>query len=753
MKSRFFLLVVLAFSVLIISSSKINTDSEKSGNILNLQTSNYCECKSKPDYYVEVPLREIYVTVKDENGKHIKDLKPEEFMLWENGVEQKILAVDKVEFKTTETEASKNIEINETPNLNVRSNSKPKRYFTLLIGNMPDLEVEKNKSRDAIRNFINNNVGPDDYLSLYIINLSSLDLIVPFNIDPQQSKTDILKYLENGILGGKGFKSMKRGNIESNMLLDYGKIDDTQIKNMEFLSVAKLLKSFCKGLQYIRGKKDIIVFSEGFFFSPDLSKEMRSMPAGISSDTSVAASLKVGPTSASMYSALLDLKKTFVESDISLQVIDLGKLSLLIPDIADNRSSRIRNEAPGKGGSQDDEDIVLPTSNNSIDQNSPLGLEFARITALLTLSSSTGGRFYKYSNSKEKIIKDLDSVDYDTSFYYILSYTSSNTDTKLDEYLPIDVLVSRDDVKLRYKKGIIINKSIENLDEIEQNAQLNFIAQSSNLYNMISICASIAVIPAEANKSNIVCAFQVPLKEIMGEDKKGDKVDMDIFINIFNIKNEFVAGFNRRVNLNIPKDNRKKKNKDIALYYSALMTAGEYRVKLFIRNRANMMISSEEFKVNVPDFSGPGLRLGSPLIYTETPDILKLELVDEEKAVERKSVFSYLPGVYFISNEAKNSKKIKIGIAIKGLTTDELKAKGNQYITWEAVKTVREELKKEQPQNLEYKIEDIIEKPDNILLTLFELDIRDLPEGDFDTIITARKNEMTASSSIRLHLI
>jgi len=742
LKYRFSVLIVITISILLISSLRIETDPEKNGNTIGIQTSNYCSCKPKPDYYVEVALREIYVTVKDANGRHVKDLKPEEFKLWEDGVEQKILAADKVDFKKTELESAKSVESSGTPVSTAVVDSMPKRYLTLLIGNLPELGVERDKSRLAILRFINNIIRPNDYLSLYVLNPSSLDLIVPFNINPQQSKTDVLKYLENEDFGGRGFKSTQRGALESaNLVSEYMKIDDSQIKNMEFLGVAKLLDSLCKGLQYIDGKKDVIIFSEGIFFGPDLSKEMQSIPGGLGS-------AKLGPSSVLMYSTLLDLKKIFVKYDISLQVMDLGKPTYALPDITESAFRRApRAPRRGGGGNQDEEDTVVSVT----DENSPTGPELARTEALLTISASSGGKFYQYSNSMDKITRNLDSVDYDTSFYYILSYTS-NADADPDDYLPIKVLVSRDDVKLRHKKGIVVHENFENLDENEQNAQLSFITQSSNLYNMISICSSVAILPAGDNKSFVVYGVQMPLEEITAEDK----VDMDIFINVFNKNNEAVENINRQLKFNLSKEARKGKQKELALYSTRLMAAGEYRVKYFIRNRHNMLISGEEFKVNVPDYSGRELILSSPLIYTGASNILKLDLDDEgiEKTnTEMKSVFSFLPGVYFISNEMKNAKKIKIGIMIKGLTVDEISAKGNGLIAWEAVKPIPEGLAKEPPVKLGYKIEDVIEYSDKTLLTLFELDIRDLPKGECDLIIRATKNGLTASSSIKLNII
>jgi len=90
---------------------------------------------------------------------------------------------------------------------------------------------------------------------------------------------------------------------------------------------------------------------------------------------------------------------------------------------------------------------------------------------------------------------------------------------------------------------------------------------------------------------------------------------------------------------------------------------------------------------------------------------------------------------------------------IKGLAADEMSAREKGLIAWEAVKPIPEGLAKEPPVKLGYKIEDVIEYSDKTLLTLFELDIRDLPKGECDLIIRATKNGLTTSSSIKINII
>jgi VWFA-related protein len=719
MKSKLFYLVFFVFSFMFFSPLGIATDPENSGNIEKQQTSNYCICKSKPDYYVEVALKEIYVTVKDKDGRHISDLKPDEFKLWEDGVPQNILAVDKVDFIKKDLESTKYVDTTETAPSTTGKDSMPKRYFTLLIGNLPELKVERERSRTAILNFINNVIQPTDFISLYILTPSNIKLVVPFDIDPQKSRSSVLNFLQTEDFASGGFKSTRRGRLG---WLD----DDEHIKNFDFLRVCNSLTVLCNSLQYISGKKDVILFSEGFYFNPDWEIELNP-PKNDSPEEFM--KNKLSPSPATLVRKLLDLKETFNQHDISLQVIDLGNTKNMLSDV----------------------------SERAIEPTGTYEREHARTAALKTLSGASGGKFYSYANTANKINEGLKSVDYDTSFYYILSYTSS-TENDAGTYLPIKVEVSRDDATLGYKKGVVVRENFKNLNETEQNAQLNYIIQSSILYNMISMCSDVVVLPGEDKNSDLIFGIQLPLDEIAVAGKKGDKVDLDVFLYVFNNNNETISSFERHLEMNLKKSDQKKKKTKLGFYYSTSMAAGKYRVRFFVRNRDNMLISSEEYKVNVPDFSGSKLILSSPLLYKDTPEVAPINLnasakEEEKKDTELKSVIAHLPGLHSISDETNNHKKIKIGVAIKGLTGKEILTRGNGLITWQAVKQIPERFTKEPPVNLKYEVADIIEKSTGTFLTLFELDMRDLPKGGYETEIQIAKDGKTASSSIKIQII
>lgn len=690
-------------------------------------TSNYCGCKSKPDYYIQVSLREIYVIVKDKEGRHIKDLNPSEFKLWEDGIEQKIVAVDKVDLKESKASGA-GIEEKKT------LQTKPIRYFTLVIGNVPERDIQKEKSKEAIRNFINNNIGPSDSISLYVMNQSSLELVVPFSIIAQESKAAALRYLEGENFGGNGYTPTRRGSLSRSLALDDDRYDDRYLRNMEFLNTAKFLESLCNGMQYINGKKDIILFSEGFFFDPDFSKDMAVQPISASAkDFRKFAQSKLGPSASTLVARLTDLKKSFIKYDIALQVIDLGATTNALADVGE------RHYVDGVIANQD----------------SPSDYEKKRTQALLTISESSGGNYYPYSDTSNKLNRDLQDVDYSTSFYYIVSYSPGEQNDP-DDYLPIKVEVSRDNAVLDYKKAIVVPENFENLNENEQNTQLNFISQSSMLYNMISICSSVALLPTKDDNNNLVFSLQIPLNEITKSDKKSNTVDLDIFITAFDINSKIVFNLSRELKVDLKKQTGKSKKKTMGLYCSTPIDEGEYRVRFFIRNRNNMLISSEEYNVTVPNVKDSPLALSSPLIFIEDKDMITVNLDTlnkEDKSGEKITALSSLPGVFTVSNEVKNNGKIRIGVAIKGLSSQEIAGKDRNSITLQAVKPMPKGSAGEPPAEIPFKVDDIIEYNQGTYLTLFELDISDLRPGYYIVMIKTVKDGFTASSSISLNVI
>ena len=718
MKSKIFWVLLNTLPILFILPLSIN--SYENNKVINNKSiiSNYCTCKSKPDYYVEVALRQVYVTVKNSEGLHVTDLKPEDFKLWEDGKQQNILFVDKVNLLNQENISVKNNNTAEIQLPNTDAQPAQKRYFSLLIGNLPQMKAEQENSRSAILNFINNVIQPTDYLSLYILTPSGMELIVPFDINPVKSKSAILKFLESEDFSSKGFRSTSRSgfNWDSN---------DEYIKNFEFMMISKALNLICESLKYISGRKDVILFSEGFFFNPDWEKHM------IKEDDS---SYELfGPSPASMIRTLIDVKHNFISNDITLQVIDLGSTSNLSSDIVERRKTLFAD---------------------SIQKDDSVEKENARTVALKTLSASTGGEFYSFGSTLNKINNNLKSVEYDTSFYYILSYTS-NTERKSGTYLPISIEVARSGAALDYKRGIVVPNTSQILDEKEQNKQLGYISQSSILYNMISICSDMVVLPDETGKSNIIYGIQMPMEEILITEKKNDSIDLDVFLYLFDKENELVSSFEKRLNMNLQTQSKREKKTKLGMYYSLPLQPGDYRARIFIRNKNNMFISSEEFNVNVPDFAGAELALSSPLLYKKASDVLALNLNqagNDKKTADGKTALDYLPGLYAISNDLKIYQTATVGVVIKGMNKAEIQKQGKELIKWSAQKSAQAINDKQQPVDINYDIADVIQKPDGNCLILFGLDTRDLQKGEYNLILNILSNGIQAAASIKVQI-
>jgi len=681
----------------------------KSDNISNII--NYCKCKSKPDFYVEVALREVYVTAKNKEDRHITDLKPEEFKLWVDDKPQDILAVDKVNLKGKDYLALKtDLQTDEAS-----MPAAPSRYFTLLIANLPERKTEREIALTGILEFVKGTIQPTDYASLYVLTPSEMKLLVPFDIHREKSLSEIIKLLESEDAGSRGFSPTRRGRIDWTN-------DEDDVKNMEFLNICNSLTSLCNSLRFISGKKNLIIFSEGFYFYPNWGKELDTANDETKTKHNIPPNI--------LMKRLLDLRKTFVSYDIELHVMDMGKRSNLIGDI--NERTAV---------------------DNTIER------EEARTTVLKTIAGATGGRFYSFTDTAQKIDDRMKSVEYDTSFYYMLSYIPSER-ADPNSFVPLKIEVARQDVSLNYKKATVEPKEMEDLNKAEQDAQISYMSQSSILYNMITMCAGIVILPGYGKESEVVVGVQMPLEEIIINNKNKNRGELDVCIYAFNGNNEIVQTVNRILNMNFKKESEGRRKSHLALYYSMLLAPSDYRIRIFLRNRDNLKISSEEFNITVPDYAAPAVSIGSLMLYSEMSEVISanlnktLKTSDKEKDVQKQPAFAELPGLYSISNEIKNYRRIAIGVPLKGISKNDLKSRFYDLLKCQAVKTTNQKNQVLNPVDIGFRLSDIFERTDGILVALFELEMMDLPDGEYQVTMRLQPGGgVSSSSSIKLNLL
>ncbi|HEX5964900.1 MAG TPA: VWA domain-containing protein, partial [Pyrinomonadaceae bacterium] len=247
-------------------------------------------CVAQDDDVVRVKsnLVNIDVMVKDKKGKYIADLKAEDFIIFENGVQQKIEFFDApLVGNTNRTPAAPTGEVKAEPGV---PPGLTRNYVTLVVDTQNTDITNLKQVREGTIKYIREQVTDADVVALLTVT-NGLQLLQPFTHD----KTKLIAALENlGVRAAS--KSLEQANITENinslrselqgangapidnqasgsnaarimimqtMLAQFIKLR-TALSLQQSRPVLAAVAAICEGLRTIPGKKTLVLFSQGF---------------------------------------------------------------------------------------------------------------------------------------------------------------------------------------------------------------------------------------------------------------------------------------------------------------------------------------------------------------------------------------------------------------------------------------------------------------------------------------------------------
>jgi len=244
---------------------------------LNLPLTSSPQTQEKPlEYEVEVVLIEIPVYVVDKKGNSVLDLKPEDFQIFEDGKEQKLSHFILIQ--------------NDSPEIASLARQYPsaRRQFFLLF----DLSFSSPKgilkAREAGLKFLKNNILPHDLVAVATSSvLHGFQILTNFTNDKAQliSAVESLGLVPQSQIarGPIGFTfgpvvpsqiqpletdqaKEKAGILEDELLSQAKQIQQAQLQDYKgyVQDYVGAFKTLGQALNIIKGRKHLILFSEGF---------------------------------------------------------------------------------------------------------------------------------------------------------------------------------------------------------------------------------------------------------------------------------------------------------------------------------------------------------------------------------------------------------------------------------------------------------------------------------------------------------
>jgi len=386
----------------------------------------------------------VNVTVKDSKGNFVRDLKQEDFTLTEDGKVQKILSMD-VENTDALTTAGDLQAANLLGGLNgatpsqlqaaARSPSQPApaeytketfrdRRLMVLFFDLSSMQPEEiERGVESAEKYVDEQMKPADLVA--VVSLST-----KLNVDQDftNNRADLKAVLDGfNPNSGNGFEEGATAAAADADSAD-ASTDDTftadETESNIFNTDRKLdaLRTMAETLQGIEQKKSLIFFSGG----------MRT--TGIDNQTSLRAAVN-----------------SMVRSNTSIYSVDVRGLQAIVPGGDASRGSQ-RGQALFSGSG-----VRGQFTQNQQAQDT-----------LVTLASDTGGKAFLDTNN---FAPAFAKVQEDTSMYYVLGYTTTNT-SKDGRFRNIRVTVKAKDARVDARRGYYADTDFQHLAKDSREKQM-----------------------------------------------------------------------------------------------------------------------------------------------------------------------------------------------------------------------------------------------------------------------------------------
>jgi VWFA-related protein len=425
----------------------------------------------------------VDVIVTDSKGNVVPGLTASDFRVFENDASQTIVGF--------EAPASIAVAVPTTssPTGGAVTPSKRAMRFVTLVVDVGDVRpAGLQASISAATQFVEKVLGAGDYAGIYSIG-SNLRLVVPFTQDKSKLAEGLQSLTQRSNDGTYGVKVRDRDKMEMNNLRQQeDEASEPALKKMiedermalqsasllettfQARAVFVALRAIAQSVSTFPGRKNVIVFSEGFAHSPEAGAQL---------------------------SAVVDAAN---RANVAVYVVDPGGITG-VKTAAGGKAESAGSKARGRGnrgqiytGSDTQELTEAMGRGSRVDGGYTMFDVVQRIGAgieyddLQSVAEATGGFLIKDQNS---LLSSLERIDRDSRDYYTLTYQTQNQSYD-GAFRKIKVALGNSGYKLRYRKGYWAIAPGEEMTLTPAAAQLLSSAASGGLK---------ATIPARMNAS------------------------------------------------------------------------------------------------------------------------------------------------------------------------------------------------------------------------------------------------------------
>jgi VWFA-related protein len=526
-----------------------------------------------PGYRIRVnsDLVLVNVSVRDKRGNLIRDMKPSDFTVLEDGQPQQLRSFDIEDVERFAQSGPAQVEAQAAPqaaNLLTGSETKPasirNRRLIVLLFDLTNMEPDElNRASQSTLHFIDKQMTPADLVAVVSFS-SSMQVNQDFT-----SNHDLLSQAVRRMQGveGQGMEAGAAGSAEGQP--DQGQAyteDDTEYNIFNTDRRLQAIASLAKALQDIDQKKSVLYFSSGM--DRDTGNENQSQ---------LRAAINVA-----------------VKANVSIYPVDSRGLQAIVP-----------------GGSAQSASLHGKAAYNGNAITSAYDSNFRTQETLVTLASDTGGKAFLDSNDFSKAFA---KVQADMESYYVLGYRSTNP--AMDgHYRKITVKVNRPDVKLDYRRGYYGPRDFRHFTRDDRDRQMEAELNSDLPNTDLPVYLSTQYFRTESDRFFVLLSAVVPGSAI--PSGASDQASLDVLGLVRDRQSKFPVG-NIRQTIKLAIENGTVGRRKNAQYNTGfLLPSGKYHLKFVVRENQNGKLGSFETDFAVPDLRKAPLKMSSVVLASQ----------------------------------------------------------------------------------------------------------------------------------------
>ena len=544
-----------------------------------------------PTFAVQAAMVVVDVTVRDNKGNLLADLKKEDFKVYEDNVPQSIVtfAAEKVAIgapaetaapAATGTDAGKEtkapsaqeiVNLGLNPNQPVKKEVLSGKRLMILFFDLNSLDTENLiRSVDAANEFIAKQTGPQDLMAIATYD-GTLNLVQDLTND----QALILKTL-------KAISSPDSGDVVAADLSDADTSDDVFVPDTTQFDIFNTdrrlssLETIAKMYREFPERKSLIYFSNG-----------------------------VSTTGVENNAQIRSTVDNANRSNLSIYTVDSRGLVAL---------------PPGGDASQKSAGSAMFSGNAMARQRANLQ---ASQETLVTLSHDTGGKAFMDSNDLTLAMKQ---VQKDTHVYYVLGYFSTNP--KEDgKYRKIRVELTRPGLKIEHRPGYFASKAFKQLNQQERDLQLQQAMTVDRPFVEVPLILQTDYFRKDSSTTLVPISIEIAGEGLKFEEKGATRESRFEFVaQAMDGKGKIASVARDAVQVKLPAD-KAEKIKSGGIFYSTgfQLKPGGYKLKFLVRDEATGKLGSFEQPIQVPSLdlkqlSLSSIVLGNQLVSTRRTD-------------------------------------------------------------------------------------------------------------------------------------